>query len=291
LFQKHDALKSGYRRERATNLDIYEFSKLFSAFCAITYEKRAFRFSDVDAVSYAKMAMRVAGTPEVDPAGFLTDAKQAVCLLVDDGLDVAFVHRSFQEYFVAKFINDCDDDLQKKYIRKVCASDSPFFEVDNVLKILHEMSPGIVEENFLIPGLSRFFGKYKDRKVSVATWKILFKKLFASVQINEGGYLNYLIRNSKDISIFLFVRDNCFSEPRRRRAELAGEDLIALFDGRKDIELNTVGDRSLLWRELAVHAGDFSVVNFERTRGELISMRERVGERAAAIDDIFSFGE
>lgn len=39
LFQRHDALKEVFRRERLTNLDIQDFSKVFSIFCLQTYHR------------------------------------------------------------------------------------------------------------------------------------------------------------------------------------------------------------------------------------------------------------
>ena len=38
---------------------------------------------------------------EFDESLFMDDLINAVCLLIKDGLNYKFIHRSFQEYFVA----------------------------------------------------------------------------------------------------------------------------------------------------------------------------------------------
>ncbi|TWI04662.1 NACHT domain-containing protein [Luteimonas cucumeris] len=290
LFQKHDALKSGYRRERQTSLDIYEFARLFSTFSAITYNKRAFRFSMVDAVGFAKQAQRVVGMPGISPEDFLQDARQAVCLLIEDGLDLAFVHRSFQEYFVARFINDADMSLQKQYIKQLSSKEQePLFEVDNVLKLLHEMSPALVEENYLIPGLKDLFPS-PSRKLSLAGWRRIFMQVFDRVHMHEENSLSFSVRHWRRLALLLFMNDNCVTQ-RQRRVKKVSEELGEFFAEDKSIRLDDVSERSPLWAELGSYPGGFCLSAFEEVRREYVSMLARSRERAKAIGDVFSFAD
>ncbi len=45
LFQRHDASKGGFRRQKETNLDIHDFARIFALFCLQTYDKRLFKMS------------------------------------------------------------------------------------------------------------------------------------------------------------------------------------------------------------------------------------------------------
>lgn len=45
LYQRHDAFKGGYQRDRKSGLDIQDFARMFSAFSLQTYDKRMFQFS------------------------------------------------------------------------------------------------------------------------------------------------------------------------------------------------------------------------------------------------------
>ncbi|MEQ8425695.1 MAG: NACHT domain-containing protein, partial [Cyclobacteriaceae bacterium] len=117
LFQRHDALKGGYKREIRCHLDIQDFGRVFSAFSVSTYNKRQFRFSRMDALSAINKAITVTGI-KVDSEKFLDDALQSVCLLIEDGLFIVFAHRSFQEYFVSKYISEQNEENQEMLIEK-----------------------------------------------------------------------------------------------------------------------------------------------------------------------------
>jgi len=103
LFQKHDALKSGFQRERRSGLDIQDFGRVFSAFCIQSYEAREFSFSQSRALELLERGKKITNIA-YDSQALLDDALQAVCLLVEEGLEITFAHRSFQEYFAARFI-------------------------------------------------------------------------------------------------------------------------------------------------------------------------------------------
>lgn len=105
LFQRHDAIKGGFQRDRHCDLDIQDFSRVFSAFCILTLDKRLFQFSRSDAISYLDKAKDLVNIT-VNSEDFLEDLLQSICFLVEDGLLLVFAHRSFQEYFSAKFICD-----------------------------------------------------------------------------------------------------------------------------------------------------------------------------------------
>lgn len=286
LFQKHDALKSGYRRERRTSLDIYDFARLFSAFSAITYNRRAFRFSAIEALTFAKQASKVAGTPSCDAQGFLDDSRQAVCLLVEDGLDLAFVHRSFQEYFVARFINDSEREVQEQYIKHIVQDlKGPASEVDSVLRMLYEMSPTLVEDNYLIPGLERLLGKYSKRKISKAAWRTIYRKIFLGIQLFDAEKISFSIRNWSDFSLLIFVTSNCIEKQKRHK--LAAIDFSAYFDDEREIQLKDVSDRDPLWADLEEGAF-FSPALLERVRQYLLAARIRANEREEALGQIFA---
>lgn len=290
LFQKHDALKSGYRRERRTELDIFEFARLFSAFSAITYDSRDIKFSQLDAIAYVDKATKVSGV-EVDADGFLDDARRAVCLLVEDGLDISFVHRSFQEYFVARFIYSADDAMRTAYIDKIVNDEDIFVEVDSVLRILYEMSPDLVEEKYVVPALKEFFGEGGVRKLSLSSWRILVQKIFSGVAVDKRGgrsSLHYTINSHKYLSLFLFVRRTCLS--RFIAGGVVSDDLAASFEGHGGrVEFSALKARDALWKDLAVNDGAFSMSEMEVVRRHLGVAESAIKARNAARKSVFSF--
>ena len=128
LFERHDALKGGYRRVRRTKLDIQDFAKVFSAFCLQSYDKGQLEFSRVEALDLIDKT-KVIVSLDTSKEDFLKDSLQAVCLLVEDGLKIVFSHRSFQEYFTARFIAEAAGAVQQRLIEKYSAR----LRRDNVL--------------------------------------------------------------------------------------------------------------------------------------------------------------
>jgi hypothetical protein len=148
LFQRHDALKSGFQRDRCTQLDIQDFAKVFSAFCLQTYDKTEFEFSRMQALKYLTEAKKISQI-EYNSEDYLNDALQAVCLLVQDGINIVFAHRSFQEYFTARFIAECKPGIQRRLIEKY----SKASRTDTVMQILYEIRADVVEFYYIMPGL------------------------------------------------------------------------------------------------------------------------------------------
>ena len=152
LFQKHDAAKGIFKRSLLSNLDIADYTQIFSLFSLYTYAKRKFQFSYREAIQYIKSASESVGI-EVSADDVLSDAKQGINLLVDDGVDLSYSHRSFQEFFVAQFISDCSAKIAKKLLIKF----APYSRSDEVYSLVCEMNLAKFEECLVVPVFQRLF--------------------------------------------------------------------------------------------------------------------------------------
>ncbi len=150
LFHRHDALKSGFQRERRSGLDIQDYARAFSGFCLLSYDAREFSFSKSRALELAASA-RSTAMLSFDDEAFLGDAVQATCLLIEEGLEIVFAHRSFQEYFVAKYIHSSPPEVKAKLVARF----APTVQSDSVMSLLWEIDPYIVEKQYLLPGLAQ----------------------------------------------------------------------------------------------------------------------------------------
>ena len=140
LFTKHDAYKYGYKRITKSKLDKLQFQTVFSAFCLYTYDENLIAFTSIDALKFIKKASKVVGIT-VDPQDFLDDAMQAVCLLIEDGIYITFAHRSFQEYFVAKYIEFARVAQNTSFVKRYL----PRINTDQALPLLYEINPPFFE--------------------------------------------------------------------------------------------------------------------------------------------------
>lgn len=284
LFEKHDAYK-GYRRERETDLDISEFSSLFSAFSTVSYDKGSFRFSPSEAAEFVKVAKKLCSSREVSEEGFINDAKQAVCLLVDDGLELAYVHRSFQEYFAAKYIQSADKKVQRALVERYGSKAPAHFAVDNVLKYLHELSPTVVEEFYLIPALSKVFEGNINRKITLQKWRSLILLMFSEIRkIPDENHLLYNLNQSSKaknlVTLFSFVRDVSQSDyySKINSDEEHGREFLD-FIGDGSFNLKKVSPKSKFWKLYANSGMYYSMTDLDRLRVELLEMMKRVETR------------
>lgn len=104
LFSHHDARKQGgFKRLSRTKLDRDEFGRAFSIFSALTFLKHE--------VSFEESALRAAIEVTITAAcidctvdDFIYDCETNVCLLIREGTEIRFIHRSFQEHFAATYV-------------------------------------------------------------------------------------------------------------------------------------------------------------------------------------------
>jgi len=177
LFTQHDALKGEYNRPRKTNLDITDFARIFSSFCFLTYLDRKFIFG----LSYATDKITAAcslSSISVDATKYLQDAKQAVCLLVEEGLDISFTHRSFQEYFCARYISSLPEELKKQFIVRLAEMPPQ----DSVMDLLYEMDSDSVNNLYLIPAVEKQLDDLKiSDKINVTSYNKFMKQSFDGI--------------------------------------------------------------------------------------------------------------
>jgi predicted NACHT family NTPase len=183
LFQRHDANKGGYKRSRLTKLDIQDFSRVFSLFSLQTYDKRLFKMARTDCLSFLEKSAG-AVSKEFDTDDYLTDLLGSVCLLVEDGLEISYSHRSFQEYFVAIHILSASPDVQKALINRYWKISMS----DEVINLLLEMNPELIERTLIIPELEKLFSKIGvTRKVGVTHTTKYLKLCFESINLEADG--------------------------------------------------------------------------------------------------------
>lgn len=106
----HDETKPGYVREMATQLTYSELEQVFECFSFVTREK--FDKTSLNPLQFEEsVKAAVAYTSKLcTTEGFRTDVSETVCLMVREGIDTTFIHKSIQEYYTARFIKSLPDD-------------------------------------------------------------------------------------------------------------------------------------------------------------------------------------
>lgn len=109
---RHDKSKEFYVRKFVSGISITKCEDVFSAFCFKSYLASDKRFSREKIIEYIKDALEMESQP-FDPSEVLRDFVECVCLIVKEGTDYKFSHRSFQEYFAAKFAKSSSFDVSR----------------------------------------------------------------------------------------------------------------------------------------------------------------------------------
>ncbi|MDR0189743.1 NACHT domain-containing protein [Pseudomonas yamanorum] len=152
LFNKHDSLKSLFRRRSFTNLPIDNFKKVLAAFCALSYAEGKYSFEKSNVIEFIDKAVRLSGI-DVQSEAFLNDLLDSVCIMQRDGLELTFTHRSFQEYFTALFLVTFSGERKFELIEKIAFANRG----DDVIPMVFDISQDMIEDDFFIPYLEKFF--------------------------------------------------------------------------------------------------------------------------------------
>lgn len=214
LYSKHDATKGSFVREKRLEnkgLASDDFKRILSTFSAISYADSIITFEKENLIEYIQKAKEFIEI-EFDSNDFLIDLVEAVCILNLDGSEYKYQHRSFQEYFTAKFINNLTDEDQKEFLLTLLSEKSQsMLQIDQVFNMLFEMNQIKMEKNFIIPVLEELKDKINNPNKEQSYIKYL-SLIFQHVTIDftkKGQYQPSLrignFENFKYISVIKFV--------------------------------------------------------------------------------------
>ncbi len=146
LFDRHDSYKpGGYKREFKTSLPKDSFKELLSYFCLISYNEQDYEFSYPEAIDYINKASKISNI-EIDADKFLLDLKDCVCILVPEGLQYIFSHRSFQEYFSAYCLSYVTRKGFGKFVERFSKRPG-----DKTAILLSDMAHELFRDEYIIP--------------------------------------------------------------------------------------------------------------------------------------------
>lgn len=180
LYQRHDAAKGAYKRDHYAGLPIDRFENIFSTFSFQSYLDYKFEFSDGELESAFRDAVEY-NQEDVDPTLIIQDCKEAVCLIQREGLANTFSHRSFQEYFCALFVSRYRETDVGKLIDAIASLEAR----SNVLKMLYQLSPEVVEYEWILPLLKKFISDFGRLRFSTKTGLAkVFSGIVASIVVD-----------------------------------------------------------------------------------------------------------
>lgn len=196
LFNMHDATKEAYVRDIRSGLGCEDFKMVFAYFCFKSYFTGDNEFNEVRLRSYIQDCQKKFEFIKFSIDEFLIDLTQSVCMLIKEGINYRFTHRSFQEYFAAWYTCKLTDEEQRILLEK-WIKESSAIQTDSYFTMLFNLQGEKVNKIILYPGIKKLERKYNEVGFSID----LLKYLFSGVSINmrgedESGYnLSLHIKN------------------------------------------------------------------------------------------------
>ena len=167
LSSEHDASKEFYTRRLSTGLSAEQFAACFAYFCAVTYSESKLTFTELEIKHYldrfkdkvtAEMIkdVRVNDIENLTVKNFIYDAANNLCLLRHDEVNYDFIHRSFQDYFCARYFHSLVDEDLELLIRVFDTNDA-MKKDELTLSMLFDMKPAATEKYMFVPYLNDLF--------------------------------------------------------------------------------------------------------------------------------------
>ncbi len=193
LYSAHDGHDKGcYRRDFCCKaLDEGTFKLIFSHFCFHSYFREIYEFSESEILSLLQRSIAKIGAADTSPAGYLTDLRNVVCMIVRDGDIYRFSHRSFQAYFAACYTSQVlSDEQQTKLFHSYLSDGRTFFERQDYYTLLSQIEPERFSANALEAGLRELMERIAGMDDPDV---FLLKTMYQAVSFRENNQLSYTI--------------------------------------------------------------------------------------------------
>jgi hypothetical protein len=183
LLQRHDGTKPGYRRQRLCKLNDSEYRRVFEALCFFINKHRQGPLNHDSIITATFEALNAVRISE-DAENYLTDIIKITCLIVKDGEEHRFIHKSVQEYYAACYIKSKPDVVVKKIYERMFSMEA--FSWNHELEFLSEIDSYRLQKYGILPAICRHLNiKIQDlNKVTPVELKQVL-----SAQIGAGAVI------------------------------------------------------------------------------------------------------
>lgn len=196
LYTKHDSITKGggFTHDKACNLERYQYVEILKWFSYRTYFKQDYQFSRQLLDSELTDIRQRLGL-NYNNDDLIYDLTVAISILLQDGLDYIFPHRSMQEYFAAQLIVSLPEEIR---VRKVY--DNRFFMEStnqNLWSLCMEMNEYEFKKNFVSRNLNSVVsniekGIKRNKNKQVALVEFLIKSSNLRVTYDSNRSINYV---------------------------------------------------------------------------------------------------
>lgn len=204
LAWKHDTAKTSFKRQWNTGLNPDEFADYLSEFCFRTYYREKFEFTYEEGMAFFN-DLKIAKRPLakfVDYRGFIDDLAHNMCLIYFESGKYHFTHRSFQEYFCARYLAK-QKDSNLPQIGKMFDKKNRRLYIDQTFPMLYDMITDKVEQYIFLPYLENLISICDNEEGLLTFIKLIYPKITYATGDVDGPIFT---DNSPSSFLYSFIR-------------------------------------------------------------------------------------
>lgn len=153
----HDRSKGIEKRKSFSSLNQDQLEKIFERFCFETFLKNKKVFDRQEFVDLLKISLEKNNINNFnDYYNLISDYTRFACLILQDGNKYTFIHKSIQEFYVAKFIENLPEFVAKNVIAKKFLY--IHMGVENYLNFLKILKPYYYNKYYILETLENYKG-------------------------------------------------------------------------------------------------------------------------------------
>ncbi|MCK4839319.1 MAG: NACHT domain-containing protein [Desulfobulbaceae bacterium] len=123
LLQRHDGTKPGFTRDRSCDLDDIQYRNVFEAVCLFAKKNNQQTFTAAELRDITKNALMHCKL-ETPPAAYVNDIVRITCLILREGEEHRFIHKTVQEYYTAAFVCSKPEPWAKQFYTRILKNKS-----------------------------------------------------------------------------------------------------------------------------------------------------------------------
>lgn len=156
----HDKSKGIEKRKSFSNLNQNQLEKVFQRFCfelfltgKTVFDRKLF----IDLLE--KSLKRNFISTEIDYLDLINDYTRFACLVLKDGLNYTFIHKSIMEYYVANFISELPEVRAEEVIDKKILNlkkERLIFRDNNIIDFISVLKPYFYNKYYFMKGVANY---------------------------------------------------------------------------------------------------------------------------------------
>ena len=161
LLRRHDGTKPGFIRPRRCAINDNQYREVFDTFCFESKKAADSHFDYQQVCKLVDKSIKRANLNE-DADNYLRDIKEVTCLILEEGGEYRFIHKSVQEYYAACFVRNRPEHSIRRFYGACLADLFTAGKWQQELGYLAEIDQYRYNRHYLIPLCHKFLNVDND---------------------------------------------------------------------------------------------------------------------------------